>query len=218
MSARERKMNFAVLLVVLSGLAATAHSEEAHQIPLDHIWGHDLPGTRDVRDLEQKADPTIPVDELARRLDVWKILKTLNQRPKEGEKSRNAFVVVGKGADALKNAAKVFSDKRLQVNNFQLNTELSLVWFAHMCGRYVRLVSVERSQYLIDVKYQFVSHQTAEMTTHFAIIPLGQLTEGTYQVKIQQLEPIDERGRPAGRLRDPKRIVSNSFSFVVRPE
>jgi len=198
--------------------ADPAPAKDASLIPLDQVWAYGMPGTRDVRELEPKADPNLSIEELYRRLDVWKILKVLNRRPKEGEKAGPGFTVAGTGKEALENAEDVFTSGKEAPRVFPPDAELTLVFYSHMCGRYVRVVSVEQSPESITVKYQLISHMTAEMTTHFALIPLGTLPEGMYQVKIEQLEPVDERGRPVSPIRDPQQLVCDSFSFTVQRE
>ena len=198
--------------------ASPEPAKGASLIPLDQIWAYDMPRTRDVRELEPKANPTLSIEELTRRLDVWKILKVLKDRPSEGETAGSAFVVLGVGKEALKNAEAVFSSGKDTRKVLPADTELSLVFYSYMCGRYVRLVSVERSPNQITVKYQFVAHQTENMSTHFALIPLGKLSAGTFQVKIEQLEPIDEQGRSVAPISNPQRLVCDSFSFDVQRE
>jgi len=215
--------------------AAIVMAESPKEISLDQIWAYAIPGTRNVRDLEPKVDLKALADqlkdkspderdqwlkaELTRRSDVLKILKVLNRRPVPDGKSGPAFIVIGTGKVALQNAQKVFSDGRAESGetmrtSFPPNTDLSLVWYSHMCGHYARLVPVELSPGVITVKYRFVSHQKGMMAAYFALIPVGSLSQGTYEVKIEQLEPTDELGRPIDK--SPVCPVSDSFSFDVR--
>ncbi len=198
--------------------ADSAPAKDATSIPLDQIWAYDIPGARDMHELEPKPDPTLSVDEFARRSDIWKISKVLSRFPKEGTKAGSAFLVVGTGKEALTQAEAVFSSGKDTRNFFPPDSDLSLVFYSQICGRYVRITSVERSADAITVKYQFVAHQTPLMSKHFALIPIGKLPEGTYQVKIEQLEAVDEQGRPVAPMPDPRRFVSDSFSFTVRRE
>ncbi len=192
-------------------------TSKAKTIPLDQIWAYEMPETRDVRKLEPKPKIAATIDELARQSDVWKILKVLGQRPKEGEKAGPAFVVVGVGKEALKNAAAVFksSEKKEEPPAvFPSDTDLSLVFYSHVGGRYVRLISVEESPELITLKYQPALRAQQITTRHFALIPLGKLPKGTYLVKIVQLQSVDQSGQPVSPQREPQRFVSGSFSFT----
>jgi len=223
-------------IMVLFVAVATAETPSEHpkskEIPLDQIWGYKLPGTRDVRELEPKADPKLlskeleglsPVDaerrmsdEFTRRLDHRKILKALNMRPKADETAGTAFVVAGTGKAALANAALVFAGSKERQTVFPPDADLSLVFYSYDCGRYVRLRSVDRWSNFITVRYQFVAHATMEITKHFALIPIGKLSEGDYHVKVEQLAPFDERGLPPKPISEPQSIVSGSFAFVVQ--
>jgi hypothetical protein len=209
------------ILLLVSSASGEAPKEEAktQTIPLDQIWAYKMPGTRDVRELEPKPKSAATIDELARQSDFWKIMKVLDRRPKEGEKAGHAFVVVGTGKQALKNASAVFVEKdKDRPTIVPAETDLSIVFYSHNCGRYVRLVNVEQSPQLISVKYQFVNHVQQEMTRHFALIPIGKLPEGNVHVKIKEVPPVDERGQRVAPLRDPLRLVSGSFSFAVRKQ
>lgn len=194
-------------------------ASKAITIPLDQIWAYEMPGTQDVRELEPKPKMAATIDELARHSDVYTILKVLGERPKESETANPAFVVVGTGRVALKNASAVFTSLKTKKNPpsvFPPDKELSLVFYSHPGGRYVRLVSVEESPLLITLKYQPIRRVQQLTTRHFALIPLGKLSKGTYVVKIVQLKSVDQGGHPVAPQREPQRFVSGSFSFTVQ--
>lgn len=203
-----------VLLATLH-LSQAAFAAEPVAIRLDQIWGYDLPGTKDVRELEPKADPTMSVDELQSHLDVWKILRVLNRRPQEGETAGPAFIVEGSGKKALEGAEEAFSSSDYAAV-LPADKDLTIVFYSHLCGRYVRLISVERLPRRIIVKYQFVAHQYGQMTTRFALIPIGAFSDGPLEVQIEQLDPINERGQPVRPVSHPEQFVCNSASYAVR--
>jgi len=189
-------------------------AQDGAEIPLDEIWGWEMPGTRNLGELDVVKTPTGTtrhpiINHLLRSLDF-------QYRPKEGEKTTPAFVIVGNGKEALMNAHDIFTKQREPSSTLPSNTELTLVFYSYASGRYVRIVSVEQVDKLITVNYRFVAHATADMSRHFALIPLGKMTEGTFQVKINQLPPVDEFGRQAAPMHDLTRIVSDSFSFEVQ--
>ncbi len=199
-------------------VVAETTDDQPKEIPLDTIWAAGMPGTQSVRKLEPNPNYTqLPTsEELIRDSLVARIQHILSDRPIEGEKAGEAFVVVGGGKDALKKAADVLSGKAKPPNLVPTEADLTLVFYSYRCGRYVRLDSVERTADRIVIKYRFVSHRTSESTTHFALIPLGKMRKGAVQVEIKQLPPttIDEPDRVSP-MPDPQRIVCDSFSFRV---
>jgi hypothetical protein len=195
-------------------------AEAAHSIPLDQIWAYHMAGTRDVRELEpQHPDAGLMSDEeLLRTYKVRQILKSLSfrNRPKPDDKAGPAFVVVGTGKEALKNARDVFVKEKEPAKVLPADTDLTLIFYSYMCARYVRLTSGEQSENAITVKYEIVAHGTHEMTTHFALIPIGKLNEGTVQVKVKQVDSNDKYDQLVQPLSNPLRYVSGPFTFEVR--
>ena len=190
-------------------------AKDATLVPLDQIWANDMPGTRNVRAIESQKQPG----------QVWKleqsplyvqIFRSLHQFPKEGEKVGPAFVVEGTGKVALSNAHAIFTKQAAPESSFPPDTDLTLVFYSFIFGRYVWIESVEQAENLITVNYRFVSHMTAESTTHFALIPLGKLPNGKFRVEIKQLPPKSVHGQTVSLVSDPSRFVCDSFSFRVR--
>lgn len=208
------------LLILAVFLTATC---QAAEIPLGDIWAYDMPDTKDVRELEPKLPPDTPLEDIVKLSTVQSIREFLRTRLPEGKKAGTAFVVEGVDKDALQKAHEVFvmraskerRPKREPGVIVSPDTDLSLVFFSHYTGRYVRIESVERDGNKVTIKYRFVSHPTTEVTDHFALIPIGQFVEGVGQVKIEQLPPVDGEGKPAKPVVDPLRTVCDSFSFGV---
>lgn len=175
-------------------------------IPLDQIWAWKMPGTKNVGKLDADKTETGA---------IYQILASLSKRPKEGEKAGPAFVVEGTGEEALKKAADVLTKREEATPRVAADTDLSLVFYSYSCGQFVHIVSVEKAEKQIRVKYQFVGHPTTNMTSHFTLIPLGELPEGEVEVIIEQTPSIDERGEEQPPFRDLERLVSDSFTFEV---
>ncbi len=96
------------------------------------------------------------------------------------------------------------------------NTDLSLVFYSHSAGRGVHLVEVEKSERLITLKYRFFNHHQSVKRIHFAIIPIGKLSPGVVQVKIEQQNSTDLAGNEGSPIREMERLVSSAFSFEVQ--
>ena len=209
----------AVLWGAIAAADAPSEQSKATTIPLDQIWGYNMPGTRDVRDLEPKRH----VGGLTEKEYIFGslvnlIIAYLHNVPKEGETADPGFVVVGTGKEALKNAQATLRTRNRKEPEQILpsDTDLTLVFYTYTCGWHVRINSVERAGDLITVKYQFIAQPVAGFAaTRFALIPIDTLRPGTIRVKVEQIPPVDEKGQPAKPLRNPNRFVCDSFSFDV---
>lgn len=203
----------AFAIVGLLSLPAPLRSEEMYKIPLDKIWAWEMPGTLDVATLEKDKPPNFAYGPLVRDL-----LRVLGDAPEEGKPAREAFAVQGTGLDALRKAHAVLVQKKKPRTTFPTGNEISVVVFSHSFGSYVHLEKVQRRDDVIEIHYRFVPHKTGELTEHFAVVPLGRLPAGKYQVAVIQ-SPMDKRYVDGGfRPVDPsvaRRVVSGPFRFTI---
>jgi hypothetical protein len=217
------------MLIVCSAaitvLAETTAQDEAHVIPLKDIWALGMPGTRDVHDLEpDKFGPRISKLSSAEQIKIMgkSLMSQIGGRlqyNKPGQPARQAFAVMGIGADALREAAAVLSDKKKSQVSFPANSNISVVFFSHVSGYYVYVTRVVVKRSLIEISYRFVPHETKEMTSHFALIPIGKLPPGEVKVDINR-SPIEKKFVDAGFKEPPSsmdsQIVSRPFRFTVK--
>ncbi len=216
-------MRFVRLIAIVvclfpSGFARTGASQN---IPLDQIWGYNLPGTRDIAGIPFPEHPqgvgqTLAFLSREREYNIEQIRLALAMKP-PGKTAAAGFVVPSK-VDS-RTLSGVLSTLRGKPNPFQqlAESEFSLVFFSHPLSYYTRLLKVERDGNQITVHYQFEPHTTPEVTTHFALIPLGKLATGKYQVVYKQT-PIDQKYRDIGFEPvhpDAAEIVCRDFSFTV---
>jgi hypothetical protein len=213
----------------------------AVEIPLDQVWGLDIPGTRDV------AGVTLPVvDEKQRpgldhesyRIQRAHIVEQIRQYLTTKPGSMRALP-----GFALARAPDLYTlrtaDMRLAVikkmgrpvgfnpSEFGLiqstplppGEEVTLVIFSHPSSYFFRLKEIQQEGGAITVRYQFEPHFSPESTVHFALIPLGKLPIGDYKVEMEQL-PKEERFQEAGFLRvhdaRESNLVSRPFAFAVK--
>jgi hypothetical protein len=101
--------------------------------------------------------------------------------------------------------------------------DITLVFYSRLSGSYVHLRRVIRDGNVITLQYRFVAHGSREITTHFALVQLGKLPAGKYEVKTVQLPPdfsIFPDLRPSEiKLIPPereRRVVSLPFTFEVK--
>jgi hypothetical protein len=188
-----------VMLFLIS--AAVSASAFAEDIPLKEIWGFGMPETRDARTLDDEQSTPL-VEEIQRALS----------RDDTGP----GFVVVGTREQALINAHKVLTSKTWKEPDARLtsDTELSLVFYARLSARHVWVNNVRRNGSKIVVKYEAITHETRDLTTHFALIPLTDLPAGKYDVIFQEMPTLTPGGTAAKKAPE---IVCKSFSFEVLP-
>jgi hypothetical protein len=217
----------AAIVACLTSLSASAEpnvSQATKSIPLKDIWAYQMPGTRDVRELEpDKFGPRIRKLSSAEQLEVTgkSFLSQLGSRLqsfKPGQPAPQAFAVAGTGADALREAAAVLSGTRKSQLSFPENTNVSVVFFSREFNYYVHLDKVEQLPGQLSISYRFVPHETKDMTQHVALIPIGQLPPGTVKVDIKRL-PMGTKFSEAGFKEPPgavdSQIIAQSFRFTV---
>lgn len=205
---------------VASAIAADIGSDDPVEIPLKKIWALNIPGTRNVRDLDppRQREPQSE-EEFIRTSLVEQIVHSLsrNHWPKEGEKAGQAFVVVGTGVDALRQATRVLAGEAKRKEAVPADKELTLVFYTYNSGRSLRLDEVHRRGNEVAVDYHLEAYEgMLQSFTYFALIPLGKLAPGEVQVTVTRATDtgpsyLVERFKsvPA------ERLVSGSFTFEV---
>lgn len=212
--------SFLLLAVVLG--CSVCHGDEAVEIPLSEIWGYRIPGTRNIEDLEPETNSSsLTREESLRGSLVHQIRRSLNsnRRHQNQRLAGASFVVVGTNSEALKNAHAVLVAGESRSETFSKNDELTLVFYCYEYGRYVRLDNVLREENEIRVQYHFLAHNTLNMSTHFALIPLGKMSSGTVNVRIEQLSEEGPDWGPSATAIDPdmlRQIVCSSATFKIQ--
>lgn len=174
-------------------------------IGLDQIWAYGMPGTRDIGKLEPNKIPNYKYGPL-----VGEILHSLRNAPAKDQDTKPGFAVLGTGMQALREAHTVLVRDKRPRDTFPAGSEVSLVFFSHQFNAYVHLHKVERQGTIAKINYLFVRHESHEETEHFALIPLGKLPSGKFDVQIVQSpseRPVSDKVA--------RRIVSQPFSFSV---
>jgi hypothetical protein len=191
-------------IVLAASISSTAWGEE---IPLKEIWALDMPGTRDIRELDPRTteEPTA----------ITKINRVFFTKLDEGTEPGKCFLVKGKGREALENAEKVLVCNEPRLKSAPQGAALSLVFYAHPAPGYVHLDSVEYSKGLIAINYQVVIHPETNATSHFALIPLPtDLPPGKLAIKAVQV-PAKDNKVPMPDPKRTERAVCESCSFAI---
>jgi hypothetical protein len=217
---------FAVLITSCAADDRSAPKATVQTIALDQIWAFEMPGTHDIRELEPdkfgERTRSLPSDQRFRLLDESKTFQIYaaikKAHPSNENGAQPGFAVLGTGAEALDGAYNVLVKGEKPDETFPLDSNVTLVFFSRLAGQYVHLKRIERHNNKFDVGYQVVPHLTTNSTWHLALIPVGKLPIGKYQVQVSQLPGgKDKTGHLVGKFSasDAQHIVCGSFSFSV---
>jgi hypothetical protein len=205
----------AFFAAILCAVFVRSDERQPIEIPLKDIWAYSMPGTKHTAELEADLAGNVPKGDEDQKLTL-EIRRSLD---KHADKPREAFAVLGTGSDALEEAHAVLTGKKKQQDSFPPNKEISIVFFSYRMGVYVHLDRVERRENKIEIHYSFVPHHSAEVTEHFALIPLRKLPSGEYSVDIIQ-SPIDavllQKKLLAVDEKSAQKYVCKPFVFSIR--
>ena len=211
------------VLIVLLALCANGRAEiepsgkadhASQTIPLKQVWAWQMPGTQDVRELEPKPQ-RLRHDSVANQID-----RVLSKGLEKDESAGPGFVVLGQGEQALKNAFRVLVKHETPEKKFPANKKLSLVFYSHSSSQYVQIERVEIRSKKIVLTFRMVPHETKELSSHYALVPLNKLSTGKYQVELVRapLSPAEVRANyKAAPEQYVKKIVCQPFSFTIDP-
>jgi hypothetical protein len=90
-----------------------------------------------------------------------------------------------------------------------------LIFYTRLSGYFVHLESIERVDNRFIVTYRFVEHPSRNLSFHFALIPLGKMSAGTYEIEMKQAAPIDDAGRRITLEQDLNWVVCQNATFYV---
>jgi len=206
------------------GYAYAAESDEKSRkaetvvIPLDQIWALDMPGTRPMQyrhtgnQYESTEGPLL-----------WEIRNFLQKMPAKKwpekiEEAPSGFPVLGTGLEALNLAHTVLVKNEEPLKTFSSESEVSLVFFSYRSDWHTYLHRVEREGNRIEIRYHFTPHLRQRKSVHIALIPLGKLPSGKYQVSVVR-SPLEQRFidlgfKPTNPVK-PRCCVCKSFSFAI---
>lgn len=205
--------------------------KEAIEIPLSEIWALNMPGTRDVRELEPDAEAlkdqlerakSLPPEEreeqitrLLKRSLIWQIRKALQPGSK---RAGPGFALASPEPELLQAVRDVLTGETKRANGFPGGSDITAVFFSRSMQLHVHIYHVERRDNIIEIHCRFVPYQERYVSEHFALIPLGKLPRGIYQVK-PVLGPVEQKYLDAGytqkTLAKAAKFVSQSFKFGV---
>ncbi len=208
-------------LLALIYCCSISYAEEAVEIPQGEIWALDMPGTKDIRELEPNRDAFKGMSAAERiensLIENTRRLLNINNRPSYGSVAGRGAVVAASDLEALKLANAILANKQPRTEFFDSSEELTLVFFAYESGKCVRLKRVYRTDKEVVVEYRFETKTFPNSSSQIALIPLEKLPPGNRYVSIKRLDEdatnaeLRQHRQAVGR-----QVVCDSFTFEVR--
>jgi hypothetical protein len=193
--------------------ADQSQQNQSVTIPLKSIWGGHLQGARMFGQVDLNMPPGMNPTPLG--VGINKALSIIPEKT-----AKLGFVVLGKSGEALQGAYAVLAENKKPLAPIPENSEVSLVFFSHGIDYSTRLHNVQVDGHKIAVRYQFAPESVKDTIPNLALISLGKLSKGEYQVEISQV-PMDQKfiklGKKAPAEEDVRRFVCQSFDFSVQP-
>lgn len=212
------------------------HADSAtYEILLKDIWGNVSSDCQPLRKLEPayfiyrdtpeniKRYESLTSEQLAEisrkaedsyNIRIERAMRSLDASKENG---RSGFAVVGHGREALKGVFEVLVKGEKPANHFKKDTNISIVFFSYPAQPLVSMNRVDVSQSTIDIRYSLISHGALSITSALAIIPLSNMVDGKYHVKMIR-EPSskrDETGFPPATAKLENQVICEDFEFVV---
>lgn len=200
-------------LLIIFLCVTSAHAEES---PLTSVWGANISGTQNIRELEPRT--------AGNNREFGPLMDSIRRAMQGGRSGRSwegdagpGLPVKGEGIEALNGAYDVLTDHGDRPTTVPAG-KVSIVFFARQAGPNCYLEKIERDENVITLSYRFHAKRSAAVRAHLALIPLGELKPGKYEVRTVQVPIAHPVGEPSG-LIEGKRLkhsVSVPFSFEVR--
>jgi hypothetical protein len=206
-------------LISIIGVLLFALPANAQVILLDKVWGFNIPGTKDIAGIpfpENGVGRTFDFQTKERTYNIEQIRLRLASKPPTEQAGPGLALPHPPDSHMLSSIPTLMRSKKYPFRrNFPADSEYTLFFFSHPMSYYCRLRHVERDGSKIIVQYQFEPHYRPEATLHFALIPLGKLEAGKYEVEFEQL-PMEQEYRDQGfEPVNPDDVVCRSFIFEV---
>jgi hypothetical protein len=184
---------------------------EKQTIPLSEVWAYEMPGTRDIQELGKEGTRSKGLALVA------KIGEAAIQRVEESRRvdiPRPGFAVAGVGLPALRAAHSVLAEGKKPRSVFSPDDEITLLFFSEpAAGSKVHIGGVERRKGLVIIRYRLERYYELNLTGAFALVPLGKLPVGEYDVKMEPLPSEKASDKSSKKWID--QFLCKPFSFRV---
>lgn len=204
--------------ILCSLTSGESPNDKSTVIPLDKILANKVPGTRDITSVD--VAPTVRADKgILGSIFMSMVLRA--EKLKYKDLARPAFVVSGNDRVALRAAQSVLVDGATPRKAFSMGEDLTIVFFAEPISKYrVRIGQVTRTDNEVRIHYELEAGVHGQDYQNFALIPLGKMKSGKYQVNMRQLPheqtPIEiKKGFKPLDNEWSRNFLSEPFSFSV---
>jgi hypothetical protein len=125
--------------------------------------------------------------------------------------------VDGTGPIALRNAHAILVGGEQPHQALPANRVITLVFFSYMSGVDVPVQAVDLHDHLIDIRYRFVTYIERNLSMQLALIPLGKLSAGQYEVKVTQLPAGLGKNKHDYKVMEPPKYIKEAVPLVAQP-
>lgn len=220
-SVRKVILHIAVLLLFSSSACAQAGdgTSKVVEIPLKEVWALDMPGMRPINELE-------PGERIgAAKMAYGPLTMGILEYAQVGRHSHGrrigpngpGMAVAGRDLAALETAHALLTGKQKPATS--ISGEVTIVFHTIAAAPFIRLDSGQRRGKTITIAYHFYFTPTLEGHSPFALIPVGELEPGKYDVRFHEnsYETADRREKVARKdtSRLVREVVCKDFSFEV---
>lgn len=205
------------VVFALSSTSAKDESPHTRTIPLDEVFSLGMSGTKDIHALEKDGSVgKTCVDEI-----VDSLIKIGDASKSKHAVARAGFAVEGEGPIALRKTHAILVDGEKPRQSFASDKELTLVFFSYLASD-VQIKDVEVQGHKIDIHYRFVTYLERNLSMQLALIPVGKLNAGIYEVRMSQSPAVQRvkndqftELKPPRLIKKANELISQPFSFEV---
>lgn len=206
-----------IAVLVVTCVATDATADGVREIPLSEVWAVGMPGTRLIGfACDQDGSPDPECVDAVRSIDLT--LRTLTRVALQAEQALPVRAGIAVGGSARKAVIELASvlDGGGESEDIRAGSPVFLVVFAPANVRDFRLTKVRFAGLnKFELYCQFSPRLTRNYTAHFAVIPVGVLPQGEYEVLMKHDRLPASSIVPDLDSLDALSMMSASFSFAV---
>lgn len=197
-------------LLAAMACVSPSRTEEPVEIPLADIWALRMPETTSIGEM-----PSDAVAESGKR--AFSLGQELLKAVQLGERDKQGFAYSGDPGLGLLRYEDYLSKKA--TSSCKASEPCFLLLFTYPSVRYAHIKRVTRAGGKVVVSIERTPHQTRNITSHLAIIPLGKLSQGDYSVAFEskRLPPESPYAATEPSAKVLLQAVCQPFDFSVAP-